>query len=277
MEYKISVIVPTYQPGGYLWECLEALRNQTFPLSDFEVLIVLNGKETPWRNEIDKYISDNKIDNYTLLYTPQSGVSNARNIALDNAKGEYIAFIDDDDFVSPSYLDELYKHASPEKVSLCYPLSFVDGTQEYKPYLITRDYIKNIENCPCDFKKARRFFSGPVYKLIHKDIIGNRRFNVKFRNGEDSIFMFEISDALKMVDFTSKNAVYHRRVRIGSALLRKKSSLEVWGNCIRMISAYTGILIKHPFRYSCNFYITRLLGAIHGAIEQYQLRRGKTL
>lgn len=277
MEYKISVIVPTYQPGGYLWECLEALRNQTIPSSDYEVLIVLNGKEAPWRNEIDKYISDNKIDNFTLLYTPQLGVSNARNIALDNAKGEYIAFIDDDDLVSPSYLEELHKHASHEKVSLCYPLSFVDGTQEYQPYLITQDYIRNIDNCPCDFKKARRFFSGPVYKLIHKDIIGNRRFNVKFRNGEDSIFMFEISDAFKMVDFTSPNAVYYRRVRSGSALLRKKSSFEVWGNCFRMISAYTRILIQHPFRYSYNFYFTRILGAIHGAIEQYQLRNGKTL
>lgn len=274
---KVSVIIPSYKPHDYLWECLDSLYNQTLNKEDYELILVLNGCKDPYERQIKEYLSLHKDLRVIFIQTDTGGVSNARNIALDHAEGEYITFIDDDDFVSPSYLEELYQHASREKVSLCYPLSFVDGTQEYKPYLITRDYIKNIDNCPCDFKKARRFFSGPVYKLIHKDIIGNRRFNVTFKNGEDSIFMFEISDAIKMVDFTSKNAVYHRRVRIGSALLRKKSSFEVWGNCFRMISAYTRILVHHPFRYNYNFYFTRILGAIHGAIEQYQLRREKTL
>lgn len=277
MKIKVSVIVPTYQPGSYLWKCLDSLRAQTFPSSDFEVLIVLNGLEGSWRKEIEVYISDNNCHNFNLLYTPVPGVSNARNIALNNIKGDYVAFIDDDDWVSPSYLEELYAHASSDVVSLCYPLSFVDGTSDYKPFRITQDYYKNIDHCPCDYKKARRFFSGPVYKLVHKDIVGKRRFNVSFINGEDSIFMFEISDALKQVDLTSQKAIYYRRVRSGSALLRKKTNNEVWGNCFRMILTYTRVFFHDPQNYSLYFYLTRVLGALHGAIEQYQFKKSKSL
>lgn len=270
---KISVVVPTYRPQDYFWECLDSLRTQTIADSDFEVIIVLNGCCEPYKSSIEQWISDREVENFRLIQTDKGGVSNARNIALDHAEGEYITFIDDDDFVSPSYLKELYDKASIDVVALCYPLSFTDGTKEYQPYLITQDYIKNEGNSPCEYKKARRFFSGPVYKLIHRDIIGNKRFNTSFQNGEDSIFMFEISDALKYVDFTSKNAIYYRRLRNGSALLRKKKPHEVVVNCFRMIKAYTAILLCHPFRYNYFFYFTRILGAVHGAIEQFQIQK----
>ena len=274
---KISVIVPTYKPKDYIIDCITSLAYQSLDEEEYEVLIVLNGEKETYDVFLKKIIESLHKKNLKLLYSEKPNVSNARNIGIQMSKGEYIAFVDDDDFVSPSYLEELYEHAKPDIVSLCYPLSFIDGSDDYKPYYITRDYIQNVENSPCSYKKARRFFSGPVYKLIHKDVIGDRRFDVTFKNGEDSIFMFEISDALKNVDFTSKNAVYYRRIRNGSALLRKKSSFELWDNCIRMFTAYTRILMRRPFKYSFSFYFTRLLGAIHGVIEQYQLRREKTL
>ena len=276
---KISVIIPSYKPQDYLWECLGSMKNQTFPHDEFEVILVLNGTREPFFTNIEMYIKDtlHGNTNIKLFYLEQGNVSIARNIALDHAVGDYITFVDDDDYVSPIYLEELYKHATPNVISLCYPLSFVDGTDFFKPFLITLDYVKNIGLGPCHFTKARRFFSGPVYKLIHRDVIGNRRFNKNFRNGEDSIFMFEISDKFHKVDFTSQKAVYYRRVRNGSALLRKKSTIEIVLNCMRMMFEYSAIFIRHPFRYSLSFYFTRLLGVIHGVIEQFQLRKGKSL
>lgn len=271
---KISVIIPTFKPQGYIWDCLDSLRNQSFPIEDFEVIIVLNGPELPWRTEIESYINNNHITNFSLLYTSSPGVSNARNLALERIQGEYVAFIDDDDYVSPCYLEELFFRASLKVIPLCYPLSFVDGTDEYKPFYVTKDYDNNINIALCDYKKARRFFSGPVYKLIHKDIIKHRRFNCSFKNGEDSIFMFELSDAFNLVTFTSRKAVYYRRIRKGSALLRRKRPMEVLSNCYRMIIAYTKIFLSRPFKYNFLFYSTRVLGAIHGAIEQFNIRRG---
>ena len=97
---KITVIIPTYKPGSYLWKCLDSIKNQTFDKVDFELILVLNGCNEPYYTDIKKYIATNFIGyNINFIQTDVGGVSNARNIALDKAKGKYITFIDDDDFV----------------------------------------------------------------------------------------------------------------------------------------------------------------------------------
>lgn len=262
---KISVIIPTYKPQAYLWECLDSLVTQSLPKDDFEVVLVLNGCKEPWKGEIEDYIGKKMRGmnvNFIQIDTP--GVSNARNVALNNAKGEYITFIDDDDFVSCSYLEELLAKASPMIVSLCYPLAFVDGTQQYVSYRITEDYKKDETNGCFDYKKAKRYFSGPVYKLIHRDVIGDRRFDIRFRNGEDSIFMFLISDRLQDVSFTSKKAVYYRRQRKNSAGTRKRTVKSVLGNMCRLVGKYSSIYFGAPFKYDFSFFVTRILGVIRG-------------
>lgn len=265
---KISVVIPTYKPQKYTWECLDSVVNQTFQKENFEVIIVLNGCTEPWKSQIEEYIDSKMLGmNVNFIHTEQGGVSNARNIALDIAKGDYVTFIDDDDFVSPSYLEELYAKVAVDTISVCYPLSFEDGTANYMPYLITSDYIRNAEKGKCDFKNARKFFSGPVYKLISKKIIGNRRFDKRFRNGEDSLFMFLISDKFRYVDFTSKNAIYHRRLREGSAVNRKRSRLSIIYNEIKLMWAYTRIYLRAPMHYRFSFYFTRLLGSIRCMVE----------
>lgn len=265
---KISVIIPTYKPQEYLWECLASLVAQTIDRSYFEVILILNGCTDPWKNQIENYIASKMQGvNVNFIHTLQGGVSNARNIGLDQAKGEYITFIDDDDFISPTYLEELYLKASPEIISLCYPLSFIDGTNKYEPYHITNNFENNKQKGICNYKKARKYFSGPVYKLIHKDIIGNRRFDVRFRNGEDALFMFLISDRFKNVSFTSKNAVYYRRYREGSAVSTKRSRWSIINNRFKMVCTYSHIYWGNPVKYSFNFYLTRMFGAVRGMMK----------
>lgn len=263
---KISVIIPTYKPQAYLWECLDSLVIQTFPKEYFEVILVLNGCSEPWKSQIEEYI-DTKMQgvNVKFIHTEQGGVSNARNIALDLAKGEYITFIDDDDFVSPKYFELLYDKAKADIIPLCYPLSFLDGTNDYVPYYITTQYKKGAEKF--DFVKARRFFAGPVYKLIRKDAIGQRRFNVKFRNGEDSLFMFLISDRFKYVSFTNKDAVYYRRLRSNSATTNHRTRVDIVLNELKRDWELTKIFFSNPSKYRLMFYIFNILGSIHSMIE----------
>ena len=258
---KISVIVPTYKPQVYLWECLDSLCKQTFNYNDFEVVLILNGCCEPYNSAIKEYIQKHADVNFVFKQIDQGGVSNARNIALDLAMGEYITFIDDDDYISPSYLKELYEKASRDIISLCYPLSFVDGKNNYEEYYITGDYNKNCNNEKCNYFYARKYFSGPVYKLIHRDVIGDRRFDKSFTNGEDSLFMFLISDKFRYVAFTSKDAIYYRRVRENSANSNNKNVKEVIKNKLSLIREYIRVF---NFRsYSMSFFATRILGAIH--------------
>lgn len=261
----ISVIIPTYKPKSYFWVCLDSLCNQTFPRADYEVIIVLNGCSDSYEKEIKNYIGKHSSTKFVLVQTEEPGVSNARNIGIDLAEGEYITFIDDDDFVSPKYLEELFNTASVDVVSLCYPLAFLDGTRDYQPYRITDDYIKHAGvKEPFPIIKAKRFFSGPVYKLIHKSIIGDRRFYKDFVLSEDSIFMFLISDRIRGVAFTSKDAIYYRRNRKDSTLHRYSIAYYL-KNTIRCFKEYTKIYLSG--KYSFVFYVTRILGGINLCLE----------
>lgn len=265
---KISVIVPTYKPQAYLWQCLNSVKNQTLPKEDFELILVLNGCTEPWKGEIENYIAtEMRGVNINFIHTEQGGVSNARNIALDYAKGEYVAFLDDDDYISPSYLEQLYVQATSQIVSLCYPLAFQDGQSEFYPYRITKQYRQLDRKGMIPFYKACKFFDGPVYKLIHRDIIGDRRFNPAFKNGEDSLFMFLISDRMKNVRFTDQLAIYYRRIRSGSATTVNRDRKSIVLNLLRMMKEYSSIYFSGMNRYNLAFYTTRMLGALRSMVE----------
>lgn len=266
---KISVIVPTYKPQTYLWECLDSIYNQTFPKKDYELLLVLNGCNEPYHTQIKEWLSKHSDLRVQFFQIDEGGVSNARNIALDNIKGKYVTFIDDDDFISSSYLEELYEKAAPNTVSLCYPYAFNDGHIEKQlPYSITNTYNYCIEHkCNKLANRSRKFFSGPCMKLIPMNFIQERRYDVRFKNGEDSLFMFLISDKIDKVSFTSKNAIYYRRVRINSAATINRSFKEVFVNSIRLIIEYTKNYMSQLGAYNLYFYVTRILGSVKAVVS----------
>lgn len=261
---KITVIVPTYKPQAYLWECLDSIYNQTLQKSDYELVIVLNGCKEPYNTRILDWLSKHKDLNVQFFQTDLGGVSNARNIALDNAKGEFVTFIDDDDFISPSFLTELYDKAAPDVVSLCYPYAFNNGALDNQlPYQITEAYNYCQEHKRTRLSsKARKFFSGPCMKLIPMRLIHGRKYDVRFKNGEDSLFMFLISDKIDKVAFTSKNAIYYRRFREESASTTKRTTREKAWNSLKLIREYTRIFMRGG--YSLYFYLSRIIAGIIG-------------
>ena len=262
---KITVIIPTYKPKDYLWECLGSLRKQTYSKDNFEIILVLNGCAEPWKGEIENYIVTKMQGvNVNFIHTEQGGVSNARNLGLEEAHGEYITFIDDDDYVSPQYLEGLYKTAFPDIISICYPYAFNDGRDDIQleSYGLTQLYDKKKQNAPISYKKIRQYFSGPCMKLFHRNIILDRRFDVRFKNGEDALFMFLISDKFNKVVFADKNSIYYRRYRENSAYTSKQKKSYVIRNECERIVAYSRIYFSNFGKYSLGFYITRLLGSM---------------
>ena len=258
---KISVIIPTYKPSFYLWECLDSLEAQSFPKSDFEVLLILNGCREPYNSQIKNWISGHPDLQVQYIQTDQGGVSNARNIALDNVKGEYVTFIDDDDFVSPTYLEELYIMATPDTVSLCYPYAFKDGISDKQlKYSLTDTYYCLSHKCNKLSSRARKYFSGPCMKLIPMSFIQGRRYDVRFKNGEDSLFMFLISDKIDKVAFTTEKAIYYRRIRQDSASSKKRTTKEKVLNSILGIREYTKTFLRGG--YSLYFYVSRIVAEI---------------
>jgi glycosyltransferase involved in cell wall biosynthesis len=266
---KISVIIPTYKPQDYIWECLDSLTKQTFDYKSFEIIIVLNGCCEPWKSELETYIEANmSLMNVKLVQTDQGGVSNARNIGLNNANGEYVTFIDDDDYISPSYLEELYSLTDKDTIALCYPYAFKDENPEKQMsnYKLTEQYDEHYSKGKLSYHLPRAFFAGPCMKLIPAKLIRDRRFNINFCNGEDSLFMFQISDRFNYVHFTSKQAVYFRRYRSLSAVTSPRPRSQKILNGLKLILEYSKIYFKAPSRYSFKFYFTRILASFHSMI-----------
>ena len=263
---KISIIIPTYRPKEYLWECLDSIDRQTLSHDQFEVLLILNGERMPYEEQIKAFFAERQGLLCRVLYSEERGVSAARNLGLDEARGEYICFMDDDDIVTETYLEQLLHLASEDTVPLSYITAFDDGTSLYRPIYITENYQDCRERL--SYVDARRYFYVPYCKLIHRSIIGTRRYDKSLRNGEDALFMFLISDRFRWVRFTDRTAEYRYRQRPTSAFNAKHPASYYLSNMITCQRKATRIYLTHPSDYSFMFYAKYILATIMGCVRR---------
>ena len=104
---KISVIIPVYNSEKYIKRALDSMSGQTF--KDFEVIMIDDGSKDASLRIMEEY--KERHESWKLVSIENKGVSNARNIGISMARGEYISFMDSDDFVAPDFLETLYNTA----------------------------------------------------------------------------------------------------------------------------------------------------------------------
>ncbi len=105
-DKKISVIVPVYNAAAYLDRCMETLTGQTLPQEDYEIILVNDGSKDNSGAICDSYAE--KYENIMALHQDNAGPAAARNTGLEKATGEFVAFIDPDDFLEKNYLEIAY-------------------------------------------------------------------------------------------------------------------------------------------------------------------------
>lgn len=265
---KISVIVPTYKPQAYLWECLDSIYNQTFQKSDYELILVLNGCNEPYNGQIKEWLFKHPDLQVQYYQTDEGGVSNARNIALDTATGEYITFIDDDDYISKTFLESLMLVADKNTIAIACPHAFKDGHEEVKVcYPLTELYSRLYSDKKYSPSKVRRYFSGPWMKLFHKSFIQGRKFDTRFSIGEDGLFMFLISDRFKYIKFASPDAIYYRRYRDNSLITSPRTKRQVRDNSINLLKVMMGYFVKSPFKYNLKFSMLQIASVLKSIIK----------
>lgn len=260
---EISVIIPTYRPDYYIWECLDSLKNQTLSQDEFEILVILNGDKEPYYSQINNWIDKNKMKNTRLLYNEKKGVSNARNLGLDVSCGENICFIDDDDYVDNNYLEELIKSIEKYGKNGIIATNYINFDEKTKEKLFETKYqngfyTKNI-------LEMRKVFSMGCIKLIPQKIIDSTRFK-NYSNGEDALFMLEISKNVKYISVIEKKAFYHRRVRENSANYRQKKVSYVLRNSFSLLNKYIQIFFRKE--YNKKFVFIRILALFKGLFWQ---------
>lgn len=115
MSISISVIVPVYNVEKYLERCLNSLVSQT--LTNIEIIVVNDGSPDSSQSIIDDF-KTNYADKIVALTKPNGGLGDARNFGLPYAKGEYIGFLDSDDYVDANAYEKLYQAAMQNKADL---------------------------------------------------------------------------------------------------------------------------------------------------------------
>ena len=131
MKIKVSVIIPVYNVEKYIEECLKSLVNQT--LKEIEIIVVNDGSPDNSQKIIDKYVKEypNKIKSFIK---ENGGQGSARNLGLEYAEGEYISFVDSDDWLDLEALENMYNKAVEDgsDIVICDMSDlYADGTKKY--------------------------------------------------------------------------------------------------------------------------------------------------
>ena len=156
MGVKVSIIVPVYNVEQYLDKCINSILNQTF--RDFELILVDDGSTDNSGDICDKY---KKIDNrITVIHKKNAGLSSARNTGLKYSKGEYIGFIDSDDYIDKDMYNKLYNVCKENNcdISVCKFGHEIDGK-----YIRTQEdqYVKIMNN----HEGMEELFKGILYRF----------------------------------------------------------------------------------------------------------------
>ena len=184
----ISVIVPVYNAEGTLRRCVDSLLGQTFP--DAEIILINDGSE----DGSDELCRVYRAADERIVYLKQEnrGVSAARNAGLDIAEGEYITFVDSDDYVEADYfrtISQLIKQSNPDWIQFSNTLlRGAVRTVRKRPSISIRDQdevIHEISNIIC-----RKLINSPCDKVYKKSILEHMhlRFPKSVEIGEDWVF-----------------------------------------------------------------------------------------
>ena len=225
----ISVIVPIYKVQDYLKECIESIINQTY--SDIEVILVDDGSSDRCPQMCDEWAKrDSRI---RVVHKKNGGLSSARNAGLDVAKGEYISFVDSDDFICKDALENLYNRIKDDKsigITSGLIYRYQDGSiNNFKDqWLCSKEIV--IPSSEFLLETMSQKTSYTVWnKLYRRDVIGNTRFR-EGRNNEDTLFMYDLGKNIAILNVCMveiPHYVYYYRYREDSICTTAKIPLAI--------------------------------------------------
>ena len=214
----ISIIIPIYNSASYLNQCIESILNQTY--TDWECILINDGSKDNSGNICDNWTK--RDDRIHVIHQTNQGVSAARNRGIQESKGEYITFIDSDDWVNKTYLYDLINGIKDSKTDLV-----VSGlVQEYtngnnKKFVFPNSIIYEISsNHILEFVEMNKLalFYGPVAKLYKSYIIKNNNieFPIDYSYGEDLIFNYQYLNHIHRISNIPVNNYHYRIVGEGT-------------------------------------------------------------
>lgn len=255
---QVSIIIPVYNAEKYLYKCIHSVINQTY--KDIEIIIINDGSTDSSLLICRKFEkNDSRI---RIINKKNEGVSKARNIGIDYAKGKYIAFIDADDYIEKNMIENMFNRITKENADmiLCNYTNVNNEEKKLIKYNLKQvvtgcENINNniiiplIERDKNEKKHKIEGFRSPWGKLFNKDIIDKfkLRFNEKMSIGEDFIFNLQFMSHSHALTF-DEASYYYYVTNSNSALMKYKKNC--WEKYYRPIIINLNQFLKDNMLYN---------------------------
>ena len=220
---KISIVVPVYNVEKYLDKCINSILNQT--LSEFELILIDDGSKDSSGLICDKYAeSDKRIK---VIHKSNGGISSARNVGLDVAKGKYIGFVDSDDWIERDMYELLYNICEDNNCDIANCSSIIHYEQKT---VINGGHSLIIHNRE---EAMKTMLEGTLYdevvwtKLINREILDGIRFTEGIVY-EDTYFTYRLIDKAQKVGCIGEPKYHYIKRQKGIMNLAKKDLNIDW-------------------------------------------------
>ena len=215
----ISIIIPLYNTSNYIRRCLESIIEQTYKA--IEIIVIDDGSTDNSVHIIKEFFSfDERI---RIIQKKNSGVSDSRNLGIENAQGKWICFVDSDDYIEKDYIEILYNYSIKNDVDIVYSgIKVINGdniilkTNNCEAKILRDAGIKDvmrslIDNCALEDNNINLQVLGyPVAKLFKKSIVEDIKFEREISIREDALFNMDVlnnANRILMVGYFGYNYI----------------------------------------------------------------------
>ena len=260
----VSIIVPVFNVKSYVSECVGSLCRQTY--TNLEILLVDDGSTDGSGEVCDEYAG--RDERIRVIHQANRGLSGARNMGLDDARGEYIAFVDSDDLVSTNYvetLDELLMKYEADIAACAYVKGTTEQLTDIREKVLSLDNVKEI--CMPSVKLLKQWHGKYKQqetvawnKLYCRDVWNGRK-KIRFpegRNHEDVLISHLVVQSVKTIVLTTE-ILYFYRIRKGSITLQMEYDREKARENLRAQRERMEFFRKHRYWRA---YLNLLLGYV---------------
>ena len=246
---KVSVIIPVYNTEPWLKECLDSVLCQT--MADFEVICVDDGSTDRSGDVLREYAA--KDARFCVISQRNQGQSAARNAGLNIAWGEYIFFLDSDDYIEPDLLETACRELDKKKLDMVFFDTVVFGEKgisqeavdiKNKYYTMHGDYseVSKGEDLLFNFLKNGDFCSSVCKQIVRRDFLEEHQ--LRFYEGiinEDDLYTFKATALARRAAYIHR-IFFHRRLRMNSTVTKPVDFQSPYGYFVCIKECYCFLL-----------------------------------
>lgn len=228
MNYKVSIIVPMFNSEKFILRCIDSLINQTY--KNIEIIVIDDGSTDNSVKELSKY----KDERLKVYVKENKGVSSARNYGIKKSNGDYLLFVDSDDYIEDSMIDEMINRVSNESTFI-----FCNNDEIFKNRIDKRILFSGTAgelNKEVVFREIASGKAGLVCsKLVSSKVIkyNSIAFDENLKVGEDQIFFLEVAEKTEKFFYINKELYHYDRRNEESVTLKYKENLHENFICLK--------------------------------------------